>query len=311
MNYKKTAELLLRQDNILILTHKNPDGDTLGSAAALCLALRRAGKTAYLAHNEGIIEKFRSMVEGSFAPESFVPGFVAAVDVAAERMLPKGFEGEIDLCIDHHPGNTHYAKKYLVRSEKASCGEIIYGVIKAMNGSVTKEEATLLYVAVSTDCGCFCYGNTKAETLRTAADLLELGVENGAINTLLFRKVSPARLKLEGMIFSSMSFHRDGKIVVATVTREMMRLAGATEDDCDDLANLPGRAEGGVLSVTIREEPDGKSKISLRSTPAVNANEICAVFGGGGHAMAAGCSIDAAPERAKELLLAVIDEVWK
>ena len=184
-------------------------------------------------------------------------------------------------------------------------------LVKALCGSVAKNEATLLYIAVSTDTGCFQYSNTNARTLEAAAELLKRGANNAEVNQKFFRKISPARMKLEGMIFSGMSFHRDGKVTVATVTREMMARAGATEDDCDDLAGLAGKAEGSVVSITIREQEDGSSKISVRSSPEVSSSDICAVFGGGGHAMAAGCTIPCAPEKAKRMLLAVVDEVWK
>ncbi|MBP3623257.1 MAG: phosphoesterase RecJ domain-containing protein, partial [Oscillospiraceae bacterium] len=98
---------------------------------------------------------------------------------------------------------------------------------------------------------------------------------------------------------------------VATVTLDMMAKAGATEDDCDDLAGLAGRAEESVVSITIKEQADGNCKISVRSNPEVSSSQICAVFGGGGHDMAAGCTIMGTPEKARELLLQVIDEVWK
>ena len=131
------------------------------------------------------------------------------------------------------------------------------------------------------------------------------------MNLVFFRKVSRARLLLESMIYAGMGYFRDGKITVATVTLDMMEKAGATEDDCDDLAGLAGRAEESVVSITIKEQADGNCKISVRSNPEVSSSQICAVFGGGGHDMAAGCTIMGTPEKAKELLLQVIDEVWK
>ena len=131
------------------------------------------------------------------------------------------------------------------------------------------------------------------------------------VNLRFFRKVSRARLMLESMIYAGMDYYRDGKISVATVTLDMMEKAGATEDDCDDLAGLAGRAEDSVVSITIKEQEDGSCKISVRSNPEVSSSDICAVFGGGGHAMAAGCTIMGTPQIAKELLIQVIDEVWK
>jgi len=311
MDYKTSAELLLGYDDFLILTHKNPDGDTMGSAAALCSALRRVGKTAWLYPNVQTSRKLMEYVGEFFAPEGYKPRSVISVDTATEQLMPRGFKGEADFCVDHHPTNSRYAKQYLIRDEKASCGEIVLELIKELAGSVTKQEATLLYIAVSTDTGCFQYLNTKADTLRAAAELLELGADYGRVNIRFFRKQSAARLKLEGMAISGMELYREGLISVVTVTQDMLKACAATEDDLDDLASIAGRAESSRLNITIRELPDGSSKISVRSGHDVNASEICAVFGGGGHAMAAGCTIAASPEKAKRLLLSVTDEVWK
>ena len=311
MNVKDCAKLLLTHENILIVTHKNPDGDTASSAAALCSALRRGGRTAWLFPNGQIGEKLLRFVGQYFAPADFKPKFTVSVDTADVKLLSRGFEGRVDLCIDHHPSNTGYAAQSFVQPERASCAEIVMEIIRSMNGGLTQEEATLLYIGLSTDTGCFQYSNTDAAAFFAASELMLDGADNALVNTIFFRKVSPARLRLESLIFAGLRFYREGKIAVATVTREMLRQAGTDEDDLDDLAGLPGRAEGSVVNITIRELDDGGCKISVRSTREVNSSEICAVFGGGGHSMAAGCTILATPERARELLLNVVDEVWK
>jgi len=311
MTAQECSQLLLSKNNILIITHTNPDGDTLCSAAALCSALRRAGKRANLFRNPAVTTKYMPHVEKYFAPKSFRSKYIVSVDVATEKMFAEGFDGAIDLCIDHHPTNSHYAKKELVCPDKAACGEIVLAVIKEMCGGITQEEADLLYIAVTTDTGCFQYLNTNAATFRAAAELLEYGADTGMVNVKFFRKASRARLKLEGMIYSTMGFYRDGKISVAIITKEMLRQADAGEEDCDDLAGLAGRAEGASVNITIRERDNGSSKVSVRTGRDVSSSDICAVFGGGGHAMAAGCTIDCPPEKARDMLLAVIDEVWK
>lgn len=311
MTAQECSQLLLSKNNILIITHTNPDGDTLCSAAALCSALRRAGKRANLFRNPAVTTKYMPHVEKYFAPKSFKSKYIVSVDVATEKMFAEGFDGAIDLCIDHHPTNSHYAKKELVCPDRAACGEIVLAVIKEMCGGITQEEADLLYIAVTTDTGCFQYLNTNAATFRAAAELLEYGADTGMVNVKFFRKASRARLKLEGMIYSTMGFYRDGKISVAIITNEMLRQAGAGEEDCDDLAGLAGRAEGASVNITIRERDNGSSKVSVRTGRDVSSSDICAVFGGGGHAMAAGCTIDCPPEKARDMLLAVIDEVWK
>lgn len=311
MTHKECAELLRKNDDFLLLTHRNPDGDTVGSAAALCSALRRIGKTAYVMPNSDLTDKLGEYISPYFAPEGFEPGFVIAVDIATPGLFTPDFEGTVQLCIDHHPSNSHYAEQLLLCAERSSCGEVVQELIKALRGSITKKEATLLYMALSTDNGCFKYANTNAPAFRAAAELLRYGADNAQINMRFFRKASPARLKLEGLIYSALSYHRGGQIVFAVITRAMLAESGATEEDMDDIASLAGRAEGCELSVTIRENDDGTCRISMRSTDKVNSCDICAVFGGGGHALAAGCTVSGTPERVGEMLLDVINEVWK
>lgn len=309
MKAEQCAKLLLRQDRILLVTHNNPDGDTAASASALCSALRRQGKTAFLYPNPQLGARLRAYAEQFFAPADFTPAYTVTVDVATEKMFARGFEGKVDLAIDHHPTNSHYAKAECIDDRRAACGEIVLQIIKAMGG-VTKEEADMLYVALSTDCGCFQYANTDAHAFRSAAELLELGADNAGINQVFFRQVSPARLKLEGMIYSGMRFYHDGKIAVNFITQQMLRETGVTEEELDDVAGLVGRARGHRVGITIRENPDGTSKISARCGPDFDVSALCAVFGGGGHKMAAGCNIHEKPERACELLLQVIEELW-
>ena len=310
MKAESCAALLKARDRILLVTHRNPDGDTMGSAAALCSALRRCGKTAYLFPNRQVIAKLLPFVEHFYAPAEFTPDYVITVDVATEKMFADGFSGPVDLCIDHHPSNSHYAADELIDPDRAATGEIVLDVIRALCALLTKDEADLLYIALTTDCGCFQYANTDAHALRTAAELLEAGADNSRLNQLFFRKVSAARLKLEGLIYNSMSFYKDGKVVFAIVTEEMLAQAGATEDDCDDLAGLAGRAECGSVSITIRDWPGGASKVSVRSGADFDSCALCARFGGGGHKMAAGCNLPVPPLAARELLLEAIDEVW-
>lgn len=311
MELETCLNALREQDDILIVTHRNPDGDTMGSAAALCSALRRLGKQAYVYPNEQVTAKLAPYVSPYLAPASFVPHYVVSVDVATEKMFAKGFSGPVDLCIDHHPSNSGYAPLRYIDGSAASCGQIVLRAIKQLCGSIVKTEADLLYIALSTDCGCFQYSNTDAAALRAAAELLEAGADNQGLNQLFFRRVSKARLKLEGSIYENMSFHKGGKIAVAIVTDAMLQAAGAVEDDCDDLAGLAGRAEGSLVSITIRDYPGGASKVSVRSGPEFDSCALCARFDGGGHRMAAGCNIPVPPLQARELLLKAIDEVWQ
>lgn len=310
MTTAEFAAALRERDRFLILSHKRPDGDTLGSGAALCSALRRAGKTAFCLPNPQTSETYAAFVAPYDAPAGYAPAVVVAVDVADAQLFPEGFSGKVDLCVDHHSSNTGYAPLTCLNGAKASCGEIVLTLVKDLCGSVTRDEADLLYIAVSTDTGCFQYGNTRGDTFSAAAELLALGANNGALNIRLFRTQSRARMALEGAILTSLRYFRDGQISVAFIPLELLRACGATEDDCDDLAGIPGKAAGSVVGMTIRELAPGRSKVSLRSKPQVNCSAICAEYGGGGHAMASGCELDFPPEETLRRMLAAIDAHW-
>lgn len=311
MTIADVVNRLRENDDFLIVTHVRPDGDTTGSGTALTNALQRTGKRAFLYNNPQFPDCYPWLTDPFIAPEDFVPKFIIAVDLADEKLFPNGFGTPVDLCIDHHPSNTLYAAETYVEHGKSSCGEIVMKVIKELCGKLDKDIADQLYVAVSTDTGCFLYGNTNADTLRAGAELCDAGASNTALNKILFRTSSKARLLLEGLIYSSLRYYHGGKTVFAVVTKEMTEKAGATEKDCQDIASLPGRVEGAKTSAVIKEVDATHCKISLRTNGEVNACEVCKQFGGGGHAMASGCSMDKSCEEAAQILADAIGEAMK
>ena len=312
MTILECANLLSSMDDILLLTHKNPDGDTIMSAAALCRALRRMHKTAYLYPNQQITKNLLPFAEALFAPESFAPEYVVSVDTAKENLFPVGFDGMVDLAIDHHRSNSHFALEELIGSEYSACGEIIQQLIVELTGTLTKTEATLLFIALTTDNGAFQYANTNEKSFYSAAELLRAGADLPILMHHFFRRTSIARLRLEGMIFSQMHVYHEERVIIASVTRKMMLDAGATEDDCSDLAGVLNRAGDGCVLIMIREAEDGSSKVSVRTAPGFGSSRaICAAFGGGGHEMAAGCTIPLPPEKAEPALLDVVEEVCR
>ena len=133
MNDREFAAALCDRDAILILSHLRPDGDTLGSGAALCSALRRMGKTAYMFPNPETTARYLTYVAQFFAPADFVPACVVAVDIATPDLFPQGFSGAVDLCVDHHPSNLHYAGDTLLHAEKSACGEAVLELIEPVH----------------------------------------------------------------------------------------------------------------------------------------------------------------------------------
>ena len=312
MTIKEAAAWLDSHDRYLILTHKRPDGDTIGCAAALCRGLRGLGKTAHICPGTGETHLFTPYLEGLIAPEGFQPETVVSVDIAARGLFTDTgkpwLERGIDLAIDHHPSQEFFAKETCLDASRAACGEIIYEILQEL-GQVNAETALPLYVAVSTDTGCFQYGNTTAHTHRVAAALMDTGLDVFPLNKRHFRTKTWARLQVERLIVERMHRYEDGKIAVAPVSLSLLDEAGATEEDMEDIAAFLGQIEGVETSITIRELADGGCKLSVRTSGGLNATEVCAILGGGGHAAAAGCTVDVGLKEAEEQILAAIRQV--
>lgn len=311
MNFTETAALLAQQDNILILTHKRPDGDTIGCAAGLCAALRGLGKQAYALPNSDITDLFAPYLAPYLAPADIQPDFVVTVDVASRSLFtPEGevwLERGIDLAIDHHPSYEGFAKVCCVEPQRAACGELIYDIVRQW-GPVTAEVARPLYVAVSTDTGCFQYNNTTPDTHRVAAALMDAGIDYTVLNKRHFRTKSFKRLALESRLTTETEFYDNGKIAIASVPLSMAAELGATAEDMEDIAAFPGQIEGVETAVTIKEKADG-CKLSVRTSGGVNATKVCGLLGGGGHAEAAGCTTSGTLAEAKAAVLAAIRTV--
>ena len=312
MTYTEAAAWLRARDRYLILTHKRPDGDTIGCAAALCRGLRGLGKIAHICPGTGETHLFTPYLEGLLAPEGYEPETVVSVDIAARGLFTESgkpwLERGIDLAIDHHPSQEFFAKETCLDAGRAACGEIIYDILKEL-GQVNEETAIPLYVAVSTDTGCFQYGNTTADTHRVAAALMDTGIDVFPLNKRHFRTKTWARLQVERLIVERMHRYEDGKVAVAPVSLSLMDEAGATEEDMEDIAAFLGQIEGVETSVTIRELEDGACKLSVRTSGGLNATRVCALLGGGGHAAAAGCTVDGTLEQAEAAILDAIRQV--
>ncbi|MGN1124184.1 MAG: bifunctional oligoribonuclease/PAP phosphatase NrnA [Eubacterium sp.] len=302
INVQKCAELLKEQDNILILTHAHPDGDTLGSGFALCRALMKIGKICSVINHDEIPKKYNYLFD-DIVQIKFKPKYVVAVDVATPNLLG-GLENDyhIDLCIDHHSTNTEYADNLLLEDVPAAC-QIMYEVVKALGVEVDKKLADCLYTGITTDTGCFRYDSTTAQTYRVAADLIDCGAENGKINRVMFETKSKTYARLERLALESMRFYEHEKVAVITITQDMYRLTGSNEQETEAIAPLTRQIEGVEIGITIREKEDGTCKASLRTFETVNAAELARCFGGGGHAQAAACKLDCDVKEAKRLLV--------
>ena len=307
MTISETAAFLKTLDRVLILTHVRPDGDTVGSAAALCRALRDLGKEAFLLDNPEITSTYAPYAAPYRAPEDFTPAYVVAVDIAAPGLLPenaKRYVNSIALCVDHHPSNTGYARHTCLDAAAAAAGEIVYAIIRELT-PVTPAIALPLYVAIATDCGCFQYANTTADTHRIAAELMAL-VDVSAVNKALFRTKSKVRLAMESRMVADMELFDADRVVVMQIPLALREEFHATEADIEELSSLAALVEGTDCGITLRELQPGTVKISVRSGPRVDACAVCTMLGGGGHRAAAGATVQGTMEQVKAAVLRAV-----
>lgn len=308
LTVSEAAALVQSFDNVLILTHVRPDGDTVGCAAALCAALRELGKTAYLLPNSGLTETTAPYFAPYAAPADFVPDKVVSTDVATEALLPENAEiyrGRVDLAIDHHPSFEQFGRANIVRPDAAACGELLYDIL-CQWGPVAQAAALPLYVALSTDTGCFSYANTTANTHAVAAALIASGIDYRTVNKVFFRTKTRKRMQLESAILAGCEFYDRDRVALLSVPLTLMEQVGAGEGDAEELSSLGGQIQGVDCAVTMRELRPDVWKLSVRTGDRINATDVCRLLGGGGHAAAAGCTVEAPWAETKRRILGAI-----
>ena len=307
----RAVECLKSAEDVLILTHKNPDGDTLGCATALCRALHSMGKRARILNNDIIPAKYDFLFDG-IEEQDFEPRYIVAVDVADPFLLGDKlmelYADKVDLCIDHHGSNKDYAKELYLVSEDGAASLTILRILKKLNVEITKEIADDLYTGLSTDTGCFKYSNAGVQEYEAGAELVKCGADNAKINVLMFETKPMAYFELLSLVLSGMRTYCDGKVIVLKVTNEMFQKTGATPDQCDAIAALSRQVEGALCGITMKEKPAGGFKFSLRTHEPLDAAALCGAFGGGGHMRAAGCD---APDDGEGVLAEMIKLIEK
>ncbi len=306
IDIRQTADFLLNNDGFLLLCHVSPDGDTVGSAAALARGLISIGKKVRIICGDKFTKEYDFMFEG-LEMSDFEPEHIVAVDVAVPKLLGEEYcalyGDRVELCIDHHSTNDLYARKVCLEPDSASAAEVVYLILRQMNIKITPIIASCLYTGVSTDTGCFRFSNTTVRTFQIAAELAAAGADYYNINQAFFETKTKTYAALERLALEGMKFFFDDRCAVITVTRRMYEKTGSDETETAKLSNLPRQIEGVKVGVMMRELKDGGFKCSIRTHGDIDASNIAGRLSGGGHAGAAACTINADKEQATSMLL--------
>lgn len=312
----KISEFIKENDNFVIIPHRNPDGDCLGSACGLLLALRSIGKSAYISLPEEPSSRLEFLWDEDYrTPQNFKCDVCIAVDVAATYMMGDLYESIFEkasktACIDHHGTNDGYAQVNAVVPEAAAAGEVVFDLVKNYLGAtMTKDICTCLYSAISSDTGCFRYSNTTADTHSIASYLLSCGIDAASIARALFETKSLSSIKIYGDIVDTMEFFCDGRVCVASVDQAMLDKYNMTFAMIDEYSALPRNIEGVEVGVFLKVKGENEIKASLRSNSYVDVSQIASLFGGGGHIRAAGLTINDTLKNAKASIIGAIQKV--
>lgn len=309
----EAARVLRDHNRFLILTHRRPDGDTLGSAAALCRGLRLLGKSAWVLRNPEVTPRFSFLLEGLTMDTAPEDAFLVSTDVASPSMLPTQYMGLLDrirLRIDHHASSTSFTRWELVEPESASCAEIVWELLRLLQCPAGTEVYSALYVGISTDTGCFRFSNTTEHTFLAAAACVRAGVNTYRLNQELFETNTLERLRIQAWIVENMLLLRNKTMAVCAIPRQVETDLGVTEDDMDNISNFPRTVAGVKVAATLRETKDGETKLSVRAVPGYDATLVARHFAGGGHKGAAGASINLPLPEAAEAVQKVMEEVY-
>ena len=304
---------LLHAEDVLLLCHKNPDGDTIGCGSALYYALKALEKTTAVLCSDAIPSRYAftnpRLFKGEFETRTVIAVDVAGLQLFGENNGVPQYARHVDLCIDHHAGNNGYADFTLLDAGAAAAAELLYQVIVEMGVTITPHIADCLYTGLSTDTGCFRFSSTKASTHITAAKLMEAGAHVEELNTLLFDTKSRERMEAERIARNHLEYHLDGRCALIYLTRDEIEQSRVDPADLEELTSLPISIEGVKVGLTLRQQPGGSYRISVRTAKGVDACAIARRLGGGGHTRAAGCELLGNLDNAKSAILSEVEAV--
>ena len=322
LKFDELCELLCEKKTTLIMYHIRSDADAVGSAFALKELLAMMDIQSYCACSDEIPERLRFLANGQQGSVLVEEGMrigcerIITVDSASPSQLGDLFNRvhkNIDIMIDHHANGTPYADNF-IDPTAAATGEIIYRIAKHLVkkkiiADIPDTVLNCVYAALSSDTGGFRFSNATPDTYRLAAELVERGVDCAEINRLLFDSKSFEQLKAEGVAIKNLCIHDGGRIASTLFSYSEKRELEVGDDDLGTLIDIPRSVFGVEIAFVVKQESDdGKYRVSMRSATDFDVSRVCAVFGGGGHKRAAGCtvlaeSIEDAEQKILDILL--------
>jgi len=303
-------------ENIIIFSHVNPDGDTLGSMIGLSklieLNFNKTPKTVIIGKTPdtySFVKSIDKCTNNTEIDKSFKYDLAIAVDVAAkDRMVDMQevyFNAKVTANIDHHITNNGYGQINIIDGNASSTGEVLYGIAKELSWKINSEIAELLYIAILTDTGGFRFENTSPKVFNYAAELTEAGANPTELYRKCYESKPKAMALLNAFAIQTAVFKENDKIAYSIITKEDMKRLNAKGDYTEGISEALRQISSTEVSMLLKEAENQTTKVSLRSKN-IDVAKIAEAFGGGGHRYAAGCTIQKPPKIAVEKLLELI-----
>ncbi|MGI6713091.1 MAG: DHH family phosphoesterase [Bacillota bacterium] len=311
-SFQEICKLIHEKDNILITAHILPDGDSIGSVLGLGIALKTLKKNVFMVMQDSIPEMYAFLPESNriLFPNKIPrnPELVILLDCtdyerAGGKWIQKYTNSIPVINIDHHISNQYFGTLNYVDPKAAATSEIIYKLLCEMDIYYSLEVATVLYIGIVMDTGSFQYQNTTPSTLCIAARLLEKGIDLSLIREKLYENKSIENIRLISLAIDRLNISEDGKIAWIILDKKSMDSINAKAEYCEGIVNYPISIKGTKVGLLFRETDQGKIKVGLRCRAGYDVNKIASLFGGGGHQLAAGCSLEGPMDQAVKNLI--------
>jgi len=322
---KKISEMLLPAKSILITSHRDPDGDSIGSQLTLAELLESRGKSFCIINQGELPSKYRFLdpqlriqnLNSIHATQNFKTPFdlVFVLDsTCLERIGEAGkliTTGATVINIDHHPDNERFGTFNYIDEEASAVGEMIFSLLKYFSFPITAPVATQLYAAILTDTGRFKFSNTTPLCLKTCAELVEGGADPRYITNQIYFNYSLSFLKLLGSVLSHPKILFGGKVCAMIIRQESLAELGVEPNEMEGVVDYTLFLKGVEVGLLFTEKENGKTKVNLRSQNEYDVSKVASIFGGGGHRNAAGCTLDLALKEAQQIIVERIGRILK
>lgn len=309
---------ILKSKNIYIISHVNPDGDNLGSCLSLALGLKKIKEDVFILKVDETPSDFLflpgiEMIRDYKTDEDI--DLLIAVDSSDINRLGRNKDliesANLVINIDHHISNTNFGDINIIDTRASATGELIYSIIEKMKIDIDEDIATCIYTALSTDTGSFKYDNTTDKTHKIASELIKSGADKKSINLNIYQNRSLERTNLFIKAMNSMEMHLENRVGVIKITKDILDATQTTMEDSEGIIEYV-RSIGPVeIAILLKEFGDEETKVSMRSKKDMDVAEICAIFNGGGHKRAAGCTINKSIVEADQILLEEVKKAFK